>query len=108
MKICSGHSEYQTPLIWTFAFIGAEYWCPYCGYISGMLGAGTSVPETPELEERHNKFKEFSSDYLHAKGTQICAYTLWEGKKIKPFDLPQQEKDRLSKIIDEWRYNVKL
>ena len=40
MKICDRHDEYEVPLIWTFAFSGCEYWCPYCGNKGGMMGTG--------------------------------------------------------------------
>lgn len=40
MLICSNHQEYPTPLIFTFSFISAEYWCPYCGRKTGMFDGG--------------------------------------------------------------------
>ena len=108
IKICDDHLDYETPIIWTFAFNGAEYWCPHCGYTGGMLGAGTDVPETKELKIRLEKFQEFSYEFLNAIGTLICSQTEWGGKLISPNDLPQKEKDRLRKIIDEWEYEIKV
>lgn len=32
--ICPLHSK-QIPLIFTFKFLGAELWCPYCGHTTG-------------------------------------------------------------------------
>ena len=63
MIICEKHLEYEVPLIFTFAFIGAEYWCPYCGNSSSMFGAGGEVEETPELIKRLNAYKKYSSEY---------------------------------------------
>ena len=50
IRVCSQH-EKSVPLLWTFKFDGSEYWCPYCGWNGGMMGAGTHIPSTPELEE---------------------------------------------------------
>ena len=57
IKICSNHTE-QIPLIWTFAFPGAEYWCPYCGFTGGMFGSGENVPETPALLQKAKEWKK--------------------------------------------------
>lgn len=61
--ICDCHEE-QVPLIWTFKFIGCEYWCPACGYMKGMFGAGKDVPETPELLQSLAEWKEKAKPYL--------------------------------------------
>lgn len=108
IRICSNHPEYEVPLIWTFAFPYAEYWCPYCGAKYGMLGAGKLVPLIDELEQRHKQYKAFSDEFLHANGVQVCVSTLWEGERIKPERLPQHEKDRLQKVISDWKYEVKI
>ena len=48
--ICNRHDE-QVPMIWTFKFQGAEYWCPYCGHNTGAFGPdGREVPTSYELE----------------------------------------------------------
>ena len=64
IKICGRH-EKKVPLIWTFKFPGAEYWCPYCGYTSGMLGAGINVkiPGTDLLQQKQY-WEEKSKKYL--------------------------------------------
>jgi len=103
--ICDAHDK-EVPLIWTFAFNGAEYWCPYCGKNSGMLGAGIRVEKTPELEKELEEWKKRSSDYLDAESTFVCCELEFEGKRMKPHDLPQSEKDRCRKIIDEWKYDI--
>lgn len=107
VKICSNHG-YQVPLIWTFAFDGSEYWCPHCGFTGGMFGSGESVTETQELFERKKKYKELSMEYLDALTTFACQSLEFDGKRISPKDLPQEEKDRLRAIIDAWKYEVKV
>lgn len=64
IKICSNHNYYQVPMIWTFVFPGAEYWCPFCGATEGMFGAGQDVANTPELQTRLEKYKDKSALYL--------------------------------------------
>lgn len=63
IRICDNHIK-QVPLIWTFKFAGAEYWCPFCGKKSGMLGAGkiVKIPGTDLLEQKEiweNKAKPY-------------------------------------------------
>lgn len=67
IKICANHKN-QVPLIFTFRFPGAEYWCPYCGYQSGILGAGINVkiPDTDLLEQRE-KWEKKAEDFLSGK-----------------------------------------
>lgn len=108
MRVCEDHPDYVVPLLWTFAFIGAEYWCPYCGYKSGMLGAGIEVEETSILEERRQKYKESSKMFLRAMGRQIAVYTEYKGQRIKPSELPGDEKEKDQAIISNWQYGVKI
>lgn len=67
IKICSCH-EKQVPLLWTFKFNGAEFWCPACGYIGGMFGAGINVPVTNELLECKKELEEKA--FLFLSGEQ--------------------------------------
>ena len=64
IRICRGHRDIETPLIWTFKFDGAEYWCPHCGHTAGMLGAGIEVPHTPELAKRLKQMKTKATPFL--------------------------------------------
>ncbi len=105
MKICSNHQDYQVPLIWTFAWNGYEYWCPYCGCHEGLMGAGESVDETKELKKRLEFYKKATRDYLNARSTLICDETMWEGKRIKPSELPKEEIERLRRST--WDLNKK-
>lgn len=59
IEICPNHRvERETPLIWTFRFPGAEYWCPHCGALYDMFGGGHAAKITPELEQRLTEDKE--------------------------------------------------
>lgn len=98
--ICSNHQSYPTPLIWTFAFNGSEYWCPFCGTTGGMFGAGKNVEITDELVSRNNLYTKASKEFLDAVSTSVCSSLLWNGNRISPKDLPEEERDRLQKIID--------
>ena len=105
IRVCSNHQhEKIVPLIWTFAFNGSEYWCPYCGYNAGMLGAGESVESTPELEETLKEYREKSNNFLRAKSRQVCSSLEWEGKRISPDELPESEKEKDHEIIRNWVY----
>ena len=106
ITICESHFKYEVPLISTFAFSGAEYWCPFCGQASGMFG-GKTVESTPELEQRLIKYKEESKEYLGALSTRACSSLMFEGKRISPDELPQEEKDRIKAIIDKgWKRGI--
>lgn len=106
MKICGNH-EKQVPLISTYAFNGAEFWCPYCGYTGGFLGAGVKVETTKELVDLHTHYVELSKGFLHAKSVGICSSTLFNGERMDPRDLPDEEKARLAKVIKDWVYDCK-
>ena len=103
IRICEEHDE-EVPLIWTFAFAGAEYWCPFCGYTGGMFGSGMIVKETPEIVRRGKYYRQLSKEFLDAKSTIACSSLVWKGKEISPDDLPQEEKDRVDKVASSWKY----
>jgi len=65
IKVCN--CDKKTPLIWTFKFSGKEYWCPRCGYTSGMFGAGINVPLTLELKQSKVEWEEKAKPYLSDK-----------------------------------------
>ena len=108
MKICRNNSDYEVPLIFTFSFPHAEYWCPYCGVNEGMLGAGEDVPFTKELGDRGKAYKKISKEYLHAQGATCCHSLIWEGKRISHGELPGKEQNRLAKIREDWKYDIKI
>ena len=105
VKCCNRHDE-NVQLVWTFAFPGAEYWCPYCGAHYGMMGAG-EVRELTFAERREMiKYRKIGKEYLNAMSTFNCSALMWEGKQITPDELPEEEKTRLKKIINEWKYPI--
>ncbi len=105
IRVCEDHQhEKIVPLISTMAFNGAEYWCPYCGYTGGVMGAGERVEETPELTKTLREYKEKSKGFLHAKSCQVCISLLHEGERISPEDLPESEKEKNREAIANWFY----
>lgn len=110
ITICDNHQkQYPTPLIKTFAFRGAELWCPFCGTSIGMFDGGIDVESTPELEKRKDEYKLKYSEYLHAFGVLSASKTEWEGEMIEPSNLPEKEKERLQIIRKTgWKPNIKI
>ena len=72
IKVCPCHTN-QVPLLWTFKFPGAEYWCPFCGYTCGMFGQGSDVPETDELREAYEDFSVKAESFLSGE-TEAWVY----------------------------------
>lgn len=105
IKCCNRHEE-NVQLIWTFAFPGAEYWCPYCGANYGMMGAGEERELTFAECREMIKYRYIGREYLSAMSSLNCDSLMWEGKRIKHSELPESEKQRLLKIIDEWVYPI--
>ncbi len=107
MKICENHEEYKVPLIYTYAWNGYEYWCPYCGDHRDMFG-GVKVEETPELKKRAELYEKATEEYLNARGTLICSKTKYKGEWIKPSELPKEEIKRLQEVSKTWELNRKI
>lgn len=106
LRACHKHPQRKTPLIWTFAFPGAEYWCPYCGYHSGMFGAGEWIPSTLELEGIAMGDEAAARPYLAAYSFLSCSEMLYNRQWIFPDQLPQQEKEKYIAIIAAWEYPI--
>ena len=51
-------SDCETPLVFTFCFAGAEYYCLNCGNATGMMGGGDRVKSTPELRAKAKVVKD--------------------------------------------------
>ena len=47
-----------TPMIWTFKFSGAEYYCVRCGETQGMFGSAPTIPWTTNLGKEQGINKE--------------------------------------------------
>lgn len=107
MKICSEHPEYQVPLISTFAFNGAEYWCPYCGYTGGMFGSGEDVKDTEKLHGRWYIYHEYSKLFLEAKGMWVCSARDFGGERIDRALIPDSVWEIIRPLAKSWKYNIK-
>ncbi len=68
IKVCKCDSK--TPLIFTFRFVGYEYWCPRCGYKAGMFGAGINIPITSELKKDKKKLIKKSKAFLSQESNE--------------------------------------
>jgi len=96
------------PLIWTFAFNGSEYWCPFCGKNSGMIGAGEDVAFSKTLWMRRSAYESLSREFLKATGTLVASGVPWNGEIIHPTQLPEHEKNRRQEVRDSWKFGVEL
>lgn len=105
IRVCESHQdELIMPLIGTYVFHGAEYWCPYCGYTGGMMGAGERVEETTELTDRLEEYKEKSSEFRKAMAHRAASSFLYKGERITPSQLPEHEKEKDTTTINAWTY----
>ncbi len=103
MRICEQHQQ-VVPLLSTMAFIGAEYWCPFCGYRDGVLEAGRKIYETAHLTDQADKWRSLSRPYLHALSVRHCVSTMHKGVRMKPDELPDDVKAEHKRVIAEWKY----
>lgn len=90
MKVCPSHSIH-VPLLFTFKFPGAEYWCPVCGANWGVLGAGVKVPFTNALEARHEFLTLQCSAYLSSTDEKRPVIT---EEKILDFEAQESNDDK--------------
>ncbi len=105
VRICRNHQDKEeTPLIETFAFNGAEYWCPACGTTGGMMGAGELVPFTWWLHNRLIKYKKKSSRFLSARSSLICSELKYKGEWITPKELPERSRNYRKSVVKNWKY----
>ena len=64
-----------TPMIWTFKFSGAEYYCVKCGVTQGIFGSAQSVQWTAALD----KEQEINKKVFH----RISAACIPRGSRRK-------------------------
>ena len=107
MKLCS---DDNTPLIFTMAFRGCEYWCPRCGSAGGMFGFGHSAPETPERLAERKLATKLNSKYLHAVAMIRGGACITDEKnQLLTFsELPKVHQDALTREYLEGRVNYKI
>jgi len=99
IMVCNDH---EAPLIWTFMFTGAEYFCMAGNHAGGMLGTGHRVPLTPELKEQYSLYKRrwgqlrrhIVVSRFWLKGCDRCA----DGKGSAHIDHLTDEEKRRSKM----------
>lgn len=105
IKICPNHQDKEkTPLIWTFAFIGAEYWCPACSYLSGMLGAGDDVPETKILKNRLKRYKKMARQFLRGNSLLCCHSFKYKGERVKFKEMSKRFQTFWINKSKSWKY----
>jgi predicted RNA-binding Zn-ribbon protein involved in translation (DUF1610 family) len=59
-----------TPIIQTFRFNGAEYWCPCCGHKAGMFDDFREAPYTKELEELKDSLWKLSKKFRQSEDNE--------------------------------------
>lgn len=108
--ICADHQDYPVAVMHTFAFRGAEYWCPYCGKAYGTFDPGIIGGEPlPSVLDRAEKYSNATRNYLGARATLAASYVHFEGKRIQPGELPAEEKKRLNDLVAQgWKLYQKL
>lgn len=89
------------PMVWTFAFMGCEWWCPCCGYGCGC-GSGDRQDATPALTATLKDFEKKSADYLNATGSRIATKTLFAGEWLHWSEFPAAERARREAVIKGW------
>lgn len=92
---CPNHDEYITPLLSTFAFPYREWWCPFCGYGTGLFGPVRSPRATAELSTRHDTYRAASRAYLHAAAMMNGAMVERGGNCLRLYELPEDERESL-------------
>lgn len=105
INVCPNHSEYLVPMISTFAFNGAEHWCPFCGEKLGMFSTG-KAERTPELIERLRIYKAHWKQYLNAVGTLSCSSMEYKGRTVQREDLPEEFINEQLVLAETWESEV--
>ncbi len=107
IRVCPEHKK-QVPLIFTFAFPGANYWCPHCGNTMRVPTKDCEKELTETLQKRREANLENTKEFL--KAAQMLNSKkpiLFGGRSIKPEDLPETEKKRLQEVVDGYEYEGK-
>jgi len=104
VTICPYHRERTTQLIWTFAFPYKEFWCPACGYTSGMMGAGGNTQWSYRIHDRFIADKKRSRRFLDAMGTLNCSHFKYKGEYITPKEMPDKLRKYYQGIVKRWEY----
>lgn len=94
------HEGYVIPLVSTFAFSGAELWCPFCGHTYGIFNAEPEVSRSPMLETIRMKYKEHWVDFLDATGMIMGG-----GRKVDGYfaDHDEETQAKWKADINSWK-----
>lgn len=104
---CNEDHATETPLISTMAFNGYEYWCPFCGYQTGMMGYKNRITLTPVLEKKLLVYKIFSNEFLSATGSQVCSAREINGIRVSREDFTPEFLAQMNAIVEQgWKYYV--
>lgn len=92
-KICNNaeNKHLTTPMIFTFAFRGHEYWCPVCGYKTGMFVAGVEMQENPEMTALEEAYKERALPFLKYMRSLNGGMKRDENGKLVPANDPKAD-----------------
>ena len=111
MNICRNHPEYTTPYISTMAFNGGEYWCPYCGNVTGSFYSydGDKTDETEVLKKRLELFEELYGPLI-IKGMAFlnCSSLIYGKERVKPTMLPENVQTLHEKLRECWIEGIKI
>jgi hypothetical protein len=104
IKACE---DCRVPLIFTFSFVGKEWWCANCGRVETYFNGQPYIKKTKKVESMLNKMKKENSNYLRAEGIlNGGAYaTEYKGKKVEIKDLPESFIRKLKKDLKLWKPN---
>ena len=90
--------------MFTLAFHGSEYWCPYCGANYGFFGSGVEVESTPEIKKEHQDWSNKSIDYLRALSRKVAISFMYKVNRISYKNYPPAEKEKDNQLINNWKY----
>lgn len=98
IRTCSIEHE-VAPMLYTFAFRGAEYWCPICGRLGGMLDGGSRSPATPELIAFEKAYRKRAESFLEYRASLSGAMVIGEDGKTAPLMAEQVDYEYNKPII---------
>ena len=108
IRLCKGHFDYRTPLLYTFAFRGAEFWCPYCGALEDIFG-GERVQRSDALAAQEAKYLDLAKPYLRARASRDPSARIKVGEEFIPSgEIPEAMKIENEKALADWKYEVRL
>ena len=83
----------DAPLLWTFCWAYNERYCLNCGAMGGMMGTGTDIDITPELQAQ----EKVISEVWTAIYKNMIPRGLYRSRKCKKCNSGQDHNEHLSK-----------